>query len=157
MFEPKYLIRLNKDVFPCDPVACLGSQLKTIVKGLGELMLPHIWFGSDVDAISHKPKKLGIDSFQLKKIGDDGALIGLCETVDQFLSGVFIAIGTKNQNCKCWTLSIETEDEPFRSINLEDILIEIRAFDTTCFEVYSDNPILIKNLSKMYGVKINKS
>lgn len=156
MFEPKYLIRLTKKVFLQDPVVCLGSQLKSIVENLSELMEFHVWFGADVDAISPMPKKLGIDSFQLRKIGDDQSLISLCENIDQFLSGVFVAVKEIKQNCKYSELRVGTEDEQFRSLSLDGILIEIRAFDTSCFEVYSDDPILIERLAGVYKVKIEK-
>lgn len=155
MFEPKYLIELNKEAFPHDEFLCLGSQLKSIVKTLSELIEPHIWFGADVDAFSPVPQKLGINSFQLRKIGDDHSLVNLCENIEQFLSGVFIAVKEKNQNFKCSELLAGTEDEPFRALNLDGILIEIRAFDTSCFEAYSDNLILIENLSKIYKIKID--
>lgn len=69
MFEPKYLIRLDKKAFSHDQVVCLGSQLKSIVKNLSGLIESHVWFGADVDAISPMPKKLGVDSVQLRKIG----------------------------------------------------------------------------------------
>lgn len=155
MLEPKYLIRLDKKIFSHDQVVCLGSQLKSIVKNLGELIEPHVWFGADVDAISPMPKKLGIDSFQLRKIGDSHSLVNLCENIDQFLSGVFIAVKEKNQNFKCSELRVGTEDEQFRSLNLDGILIEIRAFDTSYFEIYSDNSILMEKLSKIYKIKID--
>jgi len=155
MFEPTFLIRLDKKAFSHNQVVCLGSQLKSIVKNLSELIEPHVWFGADVDAISPMPKKLGVDSFQLGKIGDSHSLINLCENIDQFLSGVFIAVKEKNQNFKCSELRIGTEDEQFRPLNLDGILIEIRAFDTSYFEVYSDNSVLMEKLSKIYRVKID--
>jgi len=155
MFEPKYLIRLDKKAFSHDEVICLGSQLKSIIKNLSELIEPHVWFGADVDAISPMPKKLGIDSFQLRKIGDSHSLINLCENIDQFLSGVFIAVKEKDHNFKCSELRVGTEDEQFRSLNLDGILIEIRAFDTSYFEVYSDSSVLIEKLPKTYKIKID--
>lgn len=155
MFEPKYLIRLDKKAFVHDQVVCLGSQLKSIIKDLSELIEPHVWFGADVDAISPMPKKLGVDSFQLRKIGDSHFLVNLCENIDQFLSGIFIAVKEQNQNVKCSELRVGTEDEQFRSLNLDGILIEIRAFDTSYFEIYSDNPILMEKLSKIYKIKID--
>lgn len=155
MFEPKYLIRLDKKAFSHDQVVCLGSQLKSIAKNLSELIEPHVWFGADVDAISPMPKKLGVASFQLRKIGDSHSLINLCENIDQFLSGVFIAVKEKNQNFKRSELRVGTEDEQFRSLNLDGILIEIRAFDTSYFEVYSDNRILMEKLSKIYKINID--
>ncbi|MCB1074572.1 MAG: hypothetical protein KDK59_03465 [Simkania sp.] len=155
MFEPKYLIRLDKKAFVQDQVVCLGAQLKSIIKNLSELIEPHVWFGADVDAISPMPKKLGVDSFQLRKIGDNHFLLNLCENIDQFLSGVFIAVKEKDQNFKYSELRVGTEDEQFRSLNLDGVLIEIRAFDTSYFEIYSDNLILMKKLSKIYKIKIS--
>ncbi len=155
MFLPKYLICLDKKVFSHDPAVCLGSQLKSIVKNLSELIEPHIWFGTDIDAISPLPKKLGVDSFQLRKIGDGYTLINLCEKIHQFLSGVFIAVKEKNDNLKCPDLCIETEDEQFRSLNLDGVLIEIRALDTSCFELYSESKFLMEKLSEIYKVKFS--
>ncbi|MCB1067104.1 MAG: hypothetical protein KDK56_02855 [Simkania sp.] len=155
MFEPKYLIRLDKKAFVQDQVVCLGAQLKSIIKNLSELIEPHVWFGADVDAISPMPKKLGVDSFQLRKIGDNHFLLNLCENIDQFLSGVFIAVKEKDKNFKYSELRVGTEDEQFRSLNLDGVLIEIRAFDTSYFEIYSDNLILMKKLSKIYKIKIS--
>ena len=60
MFEPKYLIRLDKKAFSHDQVVCLGSQLKSVIKNLSKLIELHVWFGADVDAISPMPTKLGI-------------------------------------------------------------------------------------------------
>src|ERR1700689_580017 len=139
MFEPKYLICLNKTVFFPEQVVCLGSQLKSIIKNISELIEAHVWFCADIDAFSPIPKKLGIDLFRLKKIGNNSSMINLCENIDQFLSGVFIAIREENEKLQCPDLRVGTEDEQFRSLNLEGVIIEIRAFDTSYFELYSDD------------------
>jgi len=155
MFEPKYLIRLDKNVFFSDQAVCLGCQLKSIINSLSKLLEPHVWFCADVDAISPIPKKLGIDSFQLKKIGNDSYLIKLCENIDQFLSGIFIAVKKSDQNIKLKDLCIGTEDEQFRFLGLNGVLIEIRTFDTSYFELYSGNAGLMEKLSKKYNVNID--
>lgn len=51
-------------------------------------------------------------------------------------------------------VELETEDEQFRSLELEGILIEIRAFDASYFELYSEDLELIKELSKIYHMEI---
>jgi hypothetical protein len=56
MFEPKQLIQLDKKPFSHDQAVCLGSQLKSIVQTLSQLIESHIWFGADVDALSPLPK-----------------------------------------------------------------------------------------------------
>jgi len=157
MFKPNYLIRLDKKTFSSDQAVCLGSQLKSIVEKLNGLIKPHIWLCANIDAISPIPRQLGVDSFQLKKIGDTLSLVNLCENIDQFLSGVFIAIKKSDQNLKYSDLYVDTEDEQFRSLNLDEVLIEIRAFDTSYFELYSEDLELIKKLSKFYNVRINQN
>jgi hypothetical protein len=97
-FAPKYLIRLDKRAFSPEQVVCLGSQLKSVIKNLSELIEPHVWFCADIDAFSPIPKKLGIDSFRLNKIGNSSSLINICENVNQFLSGVFIAVREIDRN-----------------------------------------------------------
>lgn len=154
MFEPKYLIRLNKNAFFSDQVVCLGSQLKSIFKNLNKLLGPHVWYCADIDAISSVPKRLGVDSFRLKKICNNSHLMNLCENIDQFLSGVFIAIKESEKNLKLQNLCAGTEDDQFRFLDLNGVLIEIRAFDTSYFELYSENIELIEILSKIYNVKI---
>lgn len=154
MFEPKYLICLESKVFFSEEIVCLGSQLKSIVENIGELIENHVWFCADVDAFSPIPKNLGYDTFRIKKIGTSASLIKLCNNIHQFLSGVFIAVRKRNENLANRDLSIDTEDEQFRPLELEGILIEIRAFDTSYFELYSEDLELMKELSKIYRVEI---
>ena len=154
MFTPKYLIRLDKRTFFPDEVVCLGSQLKVIVNSLNELIESHVWFCADVDAFSPIPKNLGIDSFMLKKVESSYSLINLCENVNQFLSGVFIAVREINTNLTYPDLLIGTEDKQFRCLDLDGVLIEIRAFDTFWFELYSEDQDLMMKLSLKFNVKI---
>lgn len=154
LFNPKYRILLTNKCFPRDSFVCLGSQLKSVIQKLSELIESHIWFCADVDALSPMPEKLGIDTFRLKKIGYSSSLINLCENINQFLSGVFIAVKEINQNLKCPDLCVGTEDERFRPLNLDGVLIEIRAFDTSYFELYSEDEVLMKKISKIYNVEV---
>ena len=156
MFEPKYLICLEKRSFFPEQVVCLGSQLKSIIKNLGKLVEGCIWFCAEVDAISPIPQKLGIESFRLKKIGNNSSLINLCENIDQFLSGVFVGVREQNQSLQLEDLCVGTEDERFRALDLNGVLIEIRAFDTSYFEIYSESFEVMKKLSKVYNVEIEE-
>lgn len=157
MFKPKYLICLDKRAFPPEQVVCLGSQLKSIVESLSELIAMHVWFCADVDAFSPIPTKLGIDSFRLKKIGNDSSLIDLCENIDQFIWGVFLCIDSNFSSQNIQNVELETEDESFRPIPCDGVLIEIRAFDTSYFALYSEDLALMKKISAMYNVEIEES
>lgn len=151
------MIRLDKITFSPEKAVCLSSQLKSIIENLSKLIGPHVLFCADIDAFSPMPKKLGFDSFELKKMGNDSSLINLCENIDQFLSGVFIAVREKNPSQQCLELLIDTEDDQFRSLDLDGVIIEIRAFDTSYFEIYSEDPVLMKNLSEIYEVEIKET
>jgi hypothetical protein len=48
---------------------------------------------------------------------------------------------------------IHTEDEQFRPLNLEGVLLEIRAFDTSFFEIYSEDGNLIQALATRFNKK----
>jgi len=53
-------------------------------------------------------------------------------------------------------VELETEDKPFRSIDSDGILMEIRAFDTTYFGIYAEDLELITKISKQYGISIEQ-
>jgi len=154
MFKPKYRILITSKCFPEDEVICLGSQLISIVTSIKNDLLPHIWYGADVDAIGKGARKY--NNIQLSLIGSDLQFINYCSEIDQFIWGDFLCIDSNFTSQSFQDIELETEDEPFRPINANGVLIEIRAFDTTYFEIYSDNKELITKISKIYNVKIEK-
>jgi len=145
MYKPKFLITLKANDFYPNNFVCLGSQLITIVRYLQPLLAPHIWLAAD------------IDTFLLKKIGDDEAMIKMCAEVDQFLSGDFCAIETQYADQNLQGLEIETEDEQYRPIDINGVLIEIRAVDTSYFEVYSEDRDLMRELAKKFNKEIQEA
>ena len=151
MFTPKFQTLLKKESFHPNKVVCLGSQMILIVDFLQDILVPHTWYGADVDAFEKKKKKFGLDSCFLKIIGSDLSLIEICSKIDQFLSGVFFAIENDCLNQNLEKIKINTEDEQFRELNINGILVEIRAFDTSFFEVYTTNKTLIKKISKKFN------
>lgn len=88
----------------------------------------------------------------LRKIGTDESFIKLSSQIDQFLSGVFFAIDNNCKNLKTEQLEVRTEDEQFRCLPIEEVLIEIRAFDTSFFEIYTEDEKIIKELAKKFDV-----
>ena len=156
MFKPKYRILITSKCFPQDEVICLGSQLISIVTSIKNDLSPHIWYGADVDAVGKGAKKYNLNKIQLSLIGSDLQFINYCSEIDQFIWGDFLCIDSNFTSQSFQDIELETEDEPFRPINANGVLIEIRAFDTTYFEIYSDNKELITKISKIYNVKIEK-
>jgi hypothetical protein len=156
MFKPKYKILITSKCFPQDKVIGLGTQLISIVTSIKNYLLPHIWSGADVDAVGKGAKKYNLNNIQLSLIGSDLQFINYCSEIEQFIWGDFLCIDSNFTSQSFQDIELETEDDPFRPINANGILIEIRAFDTTYFEIYSDNKKLITRISKIYNVKIEK-
>jgi hypothetical protein len=78
------------------------------------------------------------------KIGKAQELIQIASQIDQLFSGIFIAI-PENIFDPDLNGEFDTEDDPTE--DLGDAVIEIRAFDTSYFEVYYSDYINIKNLT----------
>jgi hypothetical protein len=154
MFNPKYRILLTTKCFPQDKVVCLGAQLISIIKSIKNFLPQHIWYGADVDGVGKGARKHNVNNIQLNRIGDDLHFIEYCSEIEQFIWGVFLCIDSKFSSQNIQDVELETEDDPFRSIACDGILIEIRAFDTTYFEIYSEDMELMEKLSKLYNIQI---
>lgn len=156
MYKPKFKIIIkNKSFFP-DRLVCLGSQFIVIVNHFREILKPHTWYGANVKVLGELSKECELNSFNLKKIGNDKRLIKLCDCVEQFLEGVFFAIDDKYSDQTISNIEVDTEDEEYRSLDINGVLIEIRTFDTSFFELYSENEKFLEKLSKIFNVKIEK-
>lgn len=92
-------------------------------------------------------------SDQLPKRISREILDSLCARTDQFLSGIFLAVPFDVSQPKLH-LDTKTEDEP--SSDLGDALLEIRAFDTSYFEIYSALPALAERLHQLFGVEVEQ-
>ena len=148
MNKPKFLVRIKGKEF-----SCLGSQLGKILEIINEENENYIWYGADVEINGRRPFKLGLEGWTPKKIGNIKDLVKLCKAVDQFLSGLFFALPLDQG--KTWVREFSTEDEAFR--DMEEAIFEIRAFDTTYFEVYSNILGLMKKLSQYFSVAIEEA
>ncbi len=155
MFSPKYRILITSKIFPQDKVVCLGTQLISIVNSIKDFLPQHVWYGADIEAVGKGARKY--NNIQLNIIGTDSQLIKYCSEVEQFIWGEFLCIDTNFSSQNFQRIELETEDPSFRSINCNGVLLEIRTFDTTYFGIYSEDVELIKQLSKIYNVEIEKN
>ena len=156
MFNPRYRILITRKCYPHDEVIGLGGQLISIVNNIGKYLLPHKWYAADVEAIGENVSKYDLKGIQVKLLGTDLQLIDYCKGIDQFIWGVFICVDDNFLFQDIDGLELETEDEPFRSIDFDGVLIEIRAFDTAFFELYSDNYEFIRKIADDYDIEIEK-
>jgi hypothetical protein len=157
MFNPKYRILLLRKCFSRDKVVCLGTQLISIVKSIKDFLPQNVWYGADIDAVGKGARKYNLNGIKLNVIGSDSEFIEYCSEIEQFMCGEFLCINGSSLSRNIQNVELETEDEPFRSIECDGILIEIRAFDTTCFEIYSEDFDLINKISKTYSVDVEYS
>ncbi len=154
MFKPKYKISLTEKCFPKAKFVCLGSQLSSIISYIRDFLPKHTWYGADVDAIGKGATKHNVNNIQLNEIGSDLQFIDYCSEIEQFIWGVFLCINSNFSSQPIQSVELETEDEPFRSIPCDGVIFEIRTFDTSYFEIYSDDESLMKMLSTKYKVEI---
>ncbi len=151
MFSPKYRLLLKSENFPSDSVICLGTQLVAIIDFLKDILPIHMWYGADIEATGLSVKKYDFNTHKITQCGDNSMFIQYCFGIDQFIWGVFLGLGNCFNNQDFSTCKLGTEDEPFREIELDGILIEIRTFDTSFFEIYSEDEEIIKKISQKFN------
>jgi hypothetical protein len=154
MFNPKYRILIRSKCFPEDEVIGLGMQMVSIINFVKNQIPSHIWYAGDVDAVWINAQKETFSNIQLTRIGTDLQFIDYCSGIQQFIWGVFVCIDQKYSSQNIIGIELETEDKPFRSIDCNGIVIEIRAFDTTYFGIYAEDLELITTISKQYGISV---
>ena len=152
-FKARYLTRLNSESFRSE-TACLGEQLIKLLKLIEPDLCPHIWYGGNIDVSFFKTDFLkNYKGFFLKKIGNMDLLKQVVQDVPQFIWGVFLAVKEELQ-FEDDQIEIGADDEEFRPLNIEGVIIEIRTFDTSNFEIYSDDYQLIRKIADKYSTPI---
>lgn len=155
MFKPKFHLTLTTEHFYPSTVICSGSQLISIINFLETKLPPHTWYSIDIDAIGSKGQPYNPESNIIKKIGTSSSLKKICTEVDQFLSGVFFAIDNA-KNYESISIEVNTEEKPFRILNIEGVFLEIRAFDTSFFDFFSEDAQILKELCTHFKSHVNQ-
>ena len=145
MANRRFLVELSKKSFNAD-VICLGEQLSSILEVLKKLIGNCTWYMGDIDTNLVGNYSLGFGGYKMKRVGLSDDLIAITNEVDQFMSGVFFAF--KEDQGKELEGEYSTEDPPFRDFG--DAMIEIRAFDTTRFEIYGRDVKVMENISEYF-------
>ncbi|WP_148302641.1 hypothetical protein [Caldalkalibacillus mannanilyticus] len=110
--------------------SCLGEQMADILSVINTESRTLYWYVFDVDYYNHSEE---IFKSPISRFDCTEDLINASKKVEQFLSCVFIA--TKHDNIQ-WDMEKLPKTEEDKGLQHEEALIEIRAFDTTYFEVY---------------------
>lgn len=143
--RPLHRVALTSSTFGAE-VACLGAQLEDVLRTLYPEGTTLRWYYSDVEA--NKRSSLS-EAPGVHQAGDLDQLLTAVRTVDQFQRGVFFG---SDVSAPRFREDPNTEDAEFA--NVGDAEVEIRAFDTTSFEIYSSDASLLGRLSERYGVKV---
>jgi hypothetical protein len=140
------VVRLRGENIDGGYVCCRGSQLARIVTALIDQLGDLTWYGADIEIYGVSNLSKG-DLPRL--IGNTNRFLKEIQTIDQFLRGVFLGVGGSNANPR-FRENMDTEDPV--DVDLGDAVVEIRAFDTTFFEIITRDKNLAATLVDNFGV-----
>jgi hypothetical protein len=152
MTSRAFVIRLMKGHFNSE-VVCTGPQMQQILEAVKTEIADCIWFVADIDAFQVLPMGIERHNSIPALIGPTEELIEFAGNVDQFLSGIFLAVPEAMLSIN-WTNDYDTEAPAFK--DMVEVVLEIRAFDTSFFLLYSRNLVLLERLSAAYSVAIER-
>ena len=142
MTSSSRIIRFDRQSFGNAPTVCRGDHIAAVVAEI-EAARPGLrWYAADVQNIG-KPFLPTRDPTPVA-IGDSAALIRRAILVDQFESGVFVAVSPRVEGPRFRSGGLWTEDE--EDADLGDALVEVRAFDTTYVSAASADDAIVLQL-----------
>ena len=140
----RHLFRLTPSLVGHESLCCLGYQLANLVAHLDREVGEVHWYMFDINT-ENNDSRFNATSNATISTKD---FIQMVASVSQFLSGVFVAV----------PLSVEKPvfREPIKTDDAVDVpispgILEVRAFDTSYFEVLTDDPTISSSISKSYS------
>lgn len=153
--KPKGVIRLTGQQVSGEEVSCTGAQLVKLLQVLKVSGDNFHWFAADISTNDNFIPSFLINGYQPFYVGTTEKLIQASSQINQYFSGIFLAVSQKVKAPIWGVRSFETEDEPTDALG--DAILEIRAFDTTYFEIYSSDLSVLKLLCDCFGSVINQT
>lgn len=146
------VLRLTGKMIDEDSVSCTGKQFKELLRQLDPWVRTCVWHVSDVKTNNCLPltATCGLPDQTI----EPESLSDVCAQIDQLLSGIFLAVSSELESPRL-NLGLTTEEEP--SSDLGDAILEIRAFDTSYFEIYTGQPTLLDKLHCLYGAEVEQT
>ena len=142
-----HLLRLSGDQLNGESFSCTGSQFRQLATALDLLIPDWVWYAADVDSIRNAPDVFASGP-ELVRIGSTAKLIALTQPVEQFYSGVFLALPPLSEPLDP-ALTMYTESAPGTDYISGSIVV--RAFDTSYFEVESSYLPALEALAMRFG------
>ena len=143
-----YIVRLAGPDMDGQAISCLGSQLVELVELLNTREGGLTWGVFNLEPLSGAAS-VAPDGDDRTWSSDDVVRLG--RSKDQFLRGVFVAarLGVQTPSFRS---DIDTEDPV--DVDLRGAIAEIRAFDTSFFEVITESMPIAEYLARHYGVQV---
>jgi len=142
-----FRLQLSGESIEGDIISCLGSQLARIVRVATDFFGEKVWYVANVDFFG---KKMQLSTRTPVRIGNPEQFIEFVQSIDQFLYGVFLAVEINISNPR-FREDINTEDSI--SVDLGDATLEIRAFDTSYFEILTREKQIADMLAEVFSVQ----
>ena len=146
----KFCLVINGHSIDQSSLSCTGYQLSKLMRILELKKSKIYWYACDIEVVDNVNYWLEFDGWRPRLLGNYLNKKKAIENTSQFLSGVFL--GVLGNHDFVWRDEYSTEDPPFGEI--EAALLQIRAFDTTNFEIYSANQSILNEIRIAYGGKI---
>lgn len=146
-----YEIILKSENLDDDYVACTGKQLIMIVNSLANQLRDYQWHIADIELNCYSDD-FNDDEYILPDpknksllIGNSECFIKYLKNVGQFMSGVFLGVKDNTNEISCENDEFWTED---RSPYLKLAEIDIRAFDTSFFILFTSDENIAKQINE---------
>ncbi|MBI1927087.1 hypothetical protein HYR99_22945 [Candidatus Poribacteria bacterium] len=150
MAKAKALTRIRGHQIDGQPVCCTGTQLISILKVLENQLSECSWYVADIST-NHPLPVIFQTNTEPTRLGNTATVITACQQCDQFLTGIFLAVPDIVTHPR-WSRIFETLDEPFGDVG--PAVLEIRAFDTTFFEIYSSDKERLQTLCDKFASQL---
>lgn len=133
-----FMLKVRGSQFFNEELSCLGSQFAEILTSIKDYTESHDWYVFDVLGTSSSPlHELFHENSQELCVLSTDKLMDKIKKVIQFESGVFMAV-QKEKKIE-WDFEHLPETEANEGIQHSLADIEIRTFDYSFFEIYSNN------------------
>jgi hypothetical protein len=144
MPRPRYRLQLNAKNFG-DQFVGTTDQLRTLLDFVATSLDDCDWYVGHVELTDLR--FAAFEGWTPQRVGNIEALLRLLAPDAQFIWGVFLALPTSVAQPD-WPEAISTEDARFRDIG--SARLEIRAFDTTVWELYSSDAGLMQRVAEKF-------
>ena len=154
LIEMVYKLEIRSIDFGMDTI-CMGWRLSKILRNFIDLKnikwLVFDIYGTTQDDLS---KLFEIDETGKIIFEDTETLISKVDKIIQFEQGVFSLISSF-ENIDFEELNLETEAS--EGLQIKNSLLEIRAFDYSYFEIYSNNKTYLKKIEESIAVTVEET